>query len=109
MEWDLGWQGLGILLLMASIFAVLAKLVMWKATTHWLGAIAGATYFAAGLFISEVWFGWADEEDLQPNYDGLSFDEVLLIAPLFGIAAIFVTWFIGRHHVTGPWGHHRPV
>lgn len=68
-----------------------------------------ATYFAAGLFISEVWFGWADEEDLQPNYDGLSFDEVLLIAPLFGIAAIFVTWFIGRHHVTGPWGHHRPV
>ncbi len=28
--------------------------------------------------ISEVWFGWATQEDLQPNIDGLSFDEVLL-------------------------------
>lgn len=32
----------------------------------------------SATLISEVWFGWATAEDLQPNIDGLSFDEVLL-------------------------------
>jgi hypothetical protein len=31
------------------------------------------------MFISEVWFGWATQEELQPNIDGRSFAEVLLI------------------------------
>ena len=50
----------------------------------------GPAYFAGGLFTSEVWFGWATEEDLQPTIDGLSFDEVLLITTLPGIAAVVV-------------------
>jgi hypothetical protein len=58
--------------------------------------IAAITYFLSGLFISEVWFGWATEEDLQPNIDGLSFDEVLLIGLIPGIAAVLITWYVAR-------------
>ena len=76
MEWDLGLRGLGLLLAMSVGFGIVAQLVMWRATTHWLWLIGALAYFASGLLVSEVWFGWATEEDLQPNIDGLSFDEV---------------------------------
>jgi hypothetical protein len=56
----------------------------------------GATYFVAGLFVSEVWFGWATEEDLQPNIDGLSRDEVLLIALWPAIAAVLFARFLSK-------------
>ena len=62
-----------------------------KATTRWLWLIAAAGYFVGGLFISEVWFGWATQEELQPNIDGLSFDEVLLHRPDPGIMTVLVT------------------
>ena len=100
MEWDLGLQGLGLLALMSAVFAAVAHLLMWRKTTHWLWLIAGGTYFLSGLFVSEVWFGWATEEDLQPNIDGLSFDEVLMLATLAGIASVVVTWFFARRHVS---------
>lgn len=95
MDWDLGFLGVVTLLGMAAAFGLVAQLFTWR-TTHWMWAIAGATYFVAGLFISEVWFGWATEEDLQPNIDGLSFDEVLLIGLLPGIAAVLAARFILR-------------
>jgi hypothetical protein len=94
MEWDLGLQGIGVLLAMATAFGVIVQLLMWRITTHWLWVIAAAGYFASGLFVSEVWFGWATEEDLQPNINGLSFDEVLLLAPLGGILVVLATWFV---------------
>lgn len=94
MEWDLGLRGLGLLALMSLGFGVIAQLVTWRVTTHWLWLIASVTYFLSGLFISEVWFGWATEEDLQPNIDGLSFDEVLLIGLLPGIAVMFASWYL---------------
>ena len=106
MEWDLGIRGLGVLLLMSAAFAAIAQLLLWRATTHWLWLFAGGTYFLAGLFTSEVWFGWATEEDLQPNVDGLSFDEVLLLSPLFAIPVVVLTWLI----TSGNWpGHRRAV
>jgi hypothetical protein len=105
MDWDLGFRGIGLLLLMSIAFAAIAQLVMWRVTTHSLWLIAGLSYFVSGLFVGEVWFGWATEEDLQPNIDGLSFDEVLLIAPLFGILAVVATWLATRHD----WPGHRPA
>ena len=41
-------------------------------------------------------FGWATADDLQPNIDGLSFDEVLLFGLVPGIVAVVVTWFAAR-------------
>jgi hypothetical protein len=102
MTWDLGLWGLAYLLAMSLAFGLFAHVVAGRMTTKWLWLIATAGFFVVGLFISEVLFGWATEEDLQPNIDGLSRDEVLLgIFP--GIAAVLLArrWGLRRH------GHHR--
>jgi len=104
MQWDLGFQGLGLLIVMSIGFGAIAQLVAGTVTTRWLWLIAAATYFVAGLLISEVWFGWATEAELQPNIDGLSFDEVLLIGPLPGILVVLVTWYVMRRSRL-----HRPM
>jgi hypothetical protein len=96
MQWDLGLQGLGLLIAMSLGFGLIAQLVVGRTTTRWMWLITAATYFVGGLFISEVWFGWATQEDLQPNIDGLSFDEVLLIGLIPGIAAVLITRYLTR-------------
>ena len=97
MQWDLGLQGLGLLIAMSLGFGVVAQLVVGRAVTRWLWLIAAVGYFVVGLFISEVWFGWATQEELQPNIDGLSFDEVLLgLVP--GIATVLVIRHVTRRN-----------
>jgi len=112
MEWDLGLGGMGLLLGMSIGFGVLARVVAGRAetTTRWLGLFGACGFFVAGLLTSEVWFGWATEEDLQPNVDGLSFDEALLAGLLGGIATVVVTRLVGRSrqlHHTGTAGSLR--
>ncbi len=102
MEWDLGYQGVALLLAMSVGFGVVAQVVMWRAMSHWLWIAASAVYFASGIFVSEVWFGWATEEDLQPNVDGLSFDEVLLLATLISSLLLFGAWVVGKRHRAAP-------
>lgn len=102
MQWDLGPQALGLLAVMSLGFGAIAQLLVGRVTTRWLWAIASATYFAAGLFISEVWFGWATEAELQTNIDGLSFDEVLLIGLVPGILVVILTWYVARTRRHGP-------
>lgn len=98
MTWDLGLQGLGVLALMSIAFGIIAVPVVGLHPRRWVWLIATAAYFITGLFISEVWFGWATEEELQPNIDGLSFDEVLLgLIP--AIAVLFVVrYFVRKRH-----------
>jgi hypothetical protein len=98
MEWDLGLRGIAYLLAMSVAFGLVAHLVAGRVTTKWLWLIATAGFFVLGLLISEVLFGWATEEDLQPNIDGLSRDEVLL-GVLPGIAAVLFArrWGLRRH------------
>jgi hypothetical protein len=96
MEWDLGIRGIGLLLVMSVGFGLVGQLLAWRLTPHWLWFAATVIYFASGLFVSEVWLGWATEEDLQPNIDGLSFDEVLLLAPLVGLPFLIVAWLVNR-------------
>lgn len=101
MQWDLGLQGLGLLVVMSLGFGVIAQLVAGRVTTRWVWAIASTTYFIAGLLISEVWFGWATEADLQPNIDGLSFDEVLLLGLVPGVLVVIATWSLMRRRNHG--------
>ena len=75
---------------------MIAQLVVGKATTRWLWLIAAAGYFVGGLFVNEVWFGWATQEELQPNIDGLSFDEVLLLGLVPGIITMLITRYVTR-------------
>jgi hypothetical protein len=107
MQWDIGPAGLGLLLTMALAFGLLAQVVAGRwAGTRMLWLVSATTYAVAGLLISEWWFGWATEEDLQPNIDGLSFEEVLLIGLVPGIASVLVTHYVvRRRHDRQP--HHR--
>ena len=98
MTWDLGLWGLAYLLAMSLAFGLVAHLVAGRMTTKWMWLIATAGFFVVGLFISEVLFGWATEDDLQPNIDGLSRDEVLMgVFP--GIVAVLLArrWGLRRH------------
>ncbi len=99
MEWDLGARGIGTLLGMSLIFGVFSGLVFWGRAAVWIGLVATAAFFVAGLFISEVWFGWATAEELQPNIDGLSFDEVLLSYLFLGIPIVFIARYLARGRI----------
>ena len=103
MAWDLGIRGIGVLIGMAVGFGLLAQLTALRgaARTRWMWLIGTSAFFIAGLLTSEVWFGWATEDELQPNIDGLSFDETLLFGLLAGVASVLVT----RHLVKRQ--HHR--
>ena len=99
MTWDLGFAGLGLLIAMSLGFGLLAEVLAGRGkTTGWLALIAAASFFVSGLLTSEIWFGWATEEDLQPNIDGLSFDEVLLFGLVGGVASVLVTRYLTNHH-----------
>jgi hypothetical protein len=98
MDFDLGVAGMALLLAMALGFGLLAQLVAGRGATRWMWLIGAATFFAIGLLISEAWFGWATEEDLQPNYDGLSFDETLLAILPSSVVIFVARRAIGRRH-----------
>jgi hypothetical protein len=106
MQWDLGLWGVAYLLTMSLVFGGVAQLIAGRVTTKWLWAIAASGFFALGLVISEVFFGWATAEDLQPNIDGLSRDEVLLGA-VPAIAAVLLArrWGLHRNHGGSGHGH----
>jgi hypothetical protein len=101
MEWDLGIYGLLVLGVMSLAFGAIAALVTWTTASHWIGVAGAATYFVSGLFISEVLYGWATEEELQPNIDGLSFDEVLLFGLIPSVIVVAGMWLITRHGHAG--------
>ena len=98
MQWDLGLQGLAVLGAMSLGFGVFAGLVVGKDAAYRLAATAITTVacFGVGLVISEVLFGWATEEQLQPNIDGLSRDEVLLSSLLTTAVVVLVMRYVAR-------------
>jgi hypothetical protein len=93
MQWDLGLEGLAVLAAMSIGFALVAGLSVGDGLRRrtWATAVTALACFATGLLTSEVFFGWATEEDLQPNVDGLSRDEALL-ACVLTTAVVVVLW-----------------
>jgi hypothetical protein len=96
MQWDLGWQGVGLLVVMSVGFGLIAQVLAGRGMTRWLWPIATVGYLIGGLFTSEVWFGWATEEELQPNIDGVSFDEVLLMNVGLTVVTIVIARSVNR-------------
>ena len=92
MQWDLGLQGFVALGAISLGFGVIAGLLVGKGWEHrlWATAITTVACFSIGVLTSEWLFGWATEEDLQPNVDGLSRDEVLLSSALTTVAVVLV-------------------
>lgn len=101
MQWDLGLQGLATLGAMSVGFGVFAGLVDGSGWARRLmtTAITTIACFGVGLVTSEVLFGWATEEELQPNVDGLSRDEVLLSSVLTTAIVVVVMRYLA--HRTG--------
>lgn len=111
MEWDLGLEGLGVLAAMSLGFGVLAAFIVGGSTAYRLTGAATTTVacFAIGLLVSEWLFGWATEEELQPNVDGLSRDEVLLSSVITTAVVVLVMRRIGRRTGAGPRHAARPT
>jgi hypothetical protein len=103
MQWDLGWLGAGVLAAMAVGYGVFVQLLFLNTPYRWLGAIGAVAFFVAGILVSEGLFGWATAAELQPNIDGLSFDEVLLSYVIAVPIAL-----LGRSRVPGE-RRHTPV
>jgi hypothetical protein len=101
-QFDLGVGGLSLLILISLVFGVVAQLVLGLAT-RWLWLLGAAAWFIGGLFASEVVWGTATIEELQPIIDGLLLDESLLGGLILGLPAVLVTWYATRRS-----GHHRP-
>lgn len=103
MQWDLGLQGLTVLGAISLGFGVVAGLLVGRGPTYRLWAIVFTTVacFGVGMLTSEWLFGWATEEDLQPNIDGLSRDEVLL-SSLLTTAAVVVLMRYVAHRAERP-------
>lgn len=105
MQFDLGLQGLGILVAISLGFGVVVQLLLGaRAHTHWLWLIAAMGWFIGGLFFSEVLFATATEQELQPIIDGLALDESLLGGLIGGVIVVVATLLFagGRttHHPT---------
>jgi hypothetical protein len=105
MQWDLGLQGLAVLGAMSLGFGMLAGLVVSKGVAYRLLATAITTVacFGVGLVTSEALFGWATEEELQPNIDGLSRDEVLLSSVLTTAVVVLVMRYLARRAGDQKW------
>ena len=98
MQWDLGLQGLAVLGAISLGFGVVAALLVGRGWAYRLRAtgIATGACFGVGVLTSEWLFGWATEEDLQPNIDGLSRDEVLLSSLLTTALVVLAMRYVTR-------------
>ncbi|WP_457950208.1 hypothetical protein ACTAQI_06255 [Pseudarthrobacter sp. alpha12b] len=98
MQWDLGPFGVAVLASMAIIVGGLFRVIVGRTSVRWLWFVAAVLYFVAGILVSEVWFAWATGADLQPNIDGLSFDEVNLVTLVGLIAAVAIRFVLRQRH-----------
>ena len=102
MQYDLGLQALAILVGLSLVFGVIAHLILGR-DTRWMWLVGSIAYFIGGLVASEVIFSWATVEELQPQIDGLSFDEALLGGLVLGVPVVLLAWWMDRRrHVHGP-------
>ena len=101
MRWDLGLAGVGLLAAMSLGFGLIVHVIVGKGLTRWLWLFSAIAYFAAGILVSEAWFGWATGKELQPNIDGLSFDEVQLVTLAGLVAALIARIVVRRKRASG--------
>ena len=97
MKLDLALEGFALLYLFATIFGGVAHLVLARSSTRWMWLIGSVAFFAGGFVLSEVFFGNATVNDVQPFIGGLAVDESALGGLLVGVPVVLVAWYLARH------------
>lgn len=96
MQFDLGSTAQVILIFFAIGFGAVARLVLGDRATRWVWLTGALGWLVGGLFMSEVVFATATEDEIQPIIDGLAFDEALLGGLVGGLVAVAATWLVAR-------------
>ncbi len=96
MQYDLGSTAQVILIFFAIGFGAVAQLILGDWATRWVWLAGAAGWLVGGLFMSEVLFATATEDEIQPIVDGLAFDEALLGGLIGGVLAVAATWLVAR-------------
>jgi uncharacterized membrane protein YhhN len=104
MQLDIGLYGVGLVILLALAFGIIAQLIVGRSTTRWLWLIGAIAYFVGAILMSEVLFATATIDEIQPIMDGLAFDEALLGGLVLGTIAVAAVWLTTRRS-----HQHRPA
>ncbi len=96
MQFDLGSTAQVILIFFAIGFGAVVQLILGDRATRWVWLTGALGWLIGGLFMSEVMFATATEDEIQPIIQGLAFDEALLGGLVGGLVAVAATWLAAR-------------
>ena len=96
MQYDLGSTAQVILIFFAVGFGAVAQLVLGDRATRWVWLTGALGWLVGAVFMSEVLFATATEDEIQPIIQGLAFDEALLGGLIGGLVAVTATWLVAR-------------
>jgi chorismate synthase len=96
MQFDLGSTAQVIVAFFALGFGAVAQLIVGDRASRWLWVVAAAGWVVGAVFMSEVLFASATQDEIQPIIDGLAFDEALLGGLVGGVVAAAATWAATR-------------
>ncbi len=96
MKLDLALEGFALLYMFSTIFGGVAHVLLAKSSTQWMWLIGAVAFFVGGFILSELFFGNATVEDVQPFIGGLAVDESAFGGLLLGVPVVLVTWYLSR-------------
>ncbi len=94
MKLDLALEGFALLFMFSVIFGGVAHVLLARTSTRWMWLIGALAFGLGGLVASEVFFGNATTEDIQPIIGGLAVDESLLGGLIVGVPVVLVAWYL---------------
>jgi len=109
MTFEIGNYGLQIVIGFGLAFGAAAQLAAGADAKRWLWGIGWLGWVAGALFASEVLFGKATVDEIQPIIDGLAYDEALLGGLVGGLIFFLAAWFVTRVPSGAATGHHAPI
>lgn len=96
MKLDLALEGFALVFMFSMIFGGVAHVVLARSSTPWMWLIGALAFVVGGLIASEVFFGNATVDDVQPFIGGLAVDESLLGGLALGVPVVLVAWYLSR-------------
>jgi len=94
---DLALEGFALLFMFSMIFGGAAHIVLARSSTSWMWLVGAAAFMLGGIVASEIFFGNASVEELQPFIGGLAVDESMLGGLALGLPVVLVVWYLARH------------